>query len=382
MLNYDESGFISSSTDPAPGGSRNRSRVLAGGSMPRSLYLALAISLSLLPLSAAQQQSTFTVGTATADRGQKATGFIAVPAGVDPGTQIPVVIVRGAKPGALLALVSGAHGTEYASIIALEDLIATLDPTQMTGTVVLLPLVNIPSFEQKVPHINPVDRKSMNRMYPGKKDGTQTERASFLITKQVVEQCDHLLDLHGGDLDESLRPYSYWTKTGNEKQDAISREMVLAFGLDHIIISTDRPKDPQASRYLENTATTRGKPSITAEAGYAGTVETDDVNALVNGCLNVMRYLKMLPGTVSTVEHPVWIEKVVTLSSDQTGMFYPLVRRGTYVEQGMKVGYVTDYLGKVIFEARAPASGVVLYICAVPSMTKGATIANIGVVAR
>jgi len=157
---------------------------------------------------------------------------------------------------------------------------------------------------------------------------------------------------------------------------------VLAFGLDHIIISTDRPKDPQTSRYLENTATTRGKPSITVEAGYAGTVEAEDVNALTGGCLNVMRYLKMLPGTTTTIEHPVWIEKVVTVASEQTGMFYPLVRRGTYVEQGMKVGYVTDYLGKVIYEARTPVAGVILYICAVPSMTKGATIANIGVVAK
>ena len=69
--------------------------------------------------------------------------------------------------------------------------------------------------------------------------------------------------------------------TGNAKQDAVSREMVLAFGLDHIIISADRPKDPAASRYLENTATTRGKPSITVEAGHAGTVEPEDVEALV-----------------------------------------------------------------------------------------------------
>src|SRR5678816_814028 len=81
--------------------------------------------------------------------------------------------------------------------------------------------INIPSFEQKVPHLNPVDKKSMNRFYPGKIDGSQTERASYLITKQVVEQCDHLIDLHGGDLDESLRPYSYWTKTGSEQQDRI-----------------------------------------------------------------------------------------------------------------------------------------------------------------
>lgn len=99
-----------------------------------------------------------------------------------------------------------------------------------------------------------------------------------------------------------------------------------------------------------------------------GTVETDDLNALVDGCLGVMRYLKMLPGAPAVFEHPVWIEKVVTIASEQTGMFYPLVKRGAYVEQGMKVGYVTDYLGKVIFEARAPAAGVVLYVVAKRSL--------------
>ena len=338
--------------------------------------------LLLASTNAAQDRQTFTVGNATAARGQKATGTIEVPAAADAALSIPVAVIHGAKAGPVLALVAGAHGTEYTSIIALEKLIGLLNPAEISGTVIVVPLINIQSFEQKVPHVNPVDKKSMNRFYPGKMDGTQTERASYLITKQVVEQCDHLIDLHGGDLDESLRPYSYWTKTGNEKQDQISREMVLAFGLDHIIISTDRPKDPQASRYLENTATTRGKPSITAEAGHAGTVETDDLNALINGCLNVMRYLKMLPGAAVAVEHPVWIEKVVTITSEQTGIFYPTVKRGTYVEQGMKVGYVTDYLGKVIFEARAPVAGVVLYVCAVPSMTKGATIANVGVVAK
>jgi predicted deacylase len=96
----------------------------------------------------------------------------------------------------------------------------------------------------------------------------------------------------------------------------------------------------------------------------------------------VKRYLKMLAGQPQTIEHPVWIEKVVTVASDQNGIFYPLVKRGTYVEQGMKLGYVTDYVGKTVFEARAPVAGIVLYICAVPSMTKGATIANIGVVVK
>jgi predicted deacylase len=350
--------------------------------MLQRLIVAVGLMLFLTSLNAAQDGKTFKVGSASAARGQKVTGTIEVPPGSDAGLSIPVAVIHGAKPGPVLALVAGSHGTEYASIIALEKLIALLNPADISGTVIIVPLINIPSFEQKVPHLNPVDKKSMNRFYPGKMDGTQTERASYLITKQVVEQCDHLIDLHGGDTDESLRPYSYWTKTGNERQDQISREMVLAFGLDHIIISTERPKDPQASRYLENTATTRGKPSITVEAGHAGTVETDDVNALIDGCLNVMRYLKMIPGAATMVQNPIWIERIATLASEQTGIFYPLVKRGTYVQQGMKVGYVTDYFGQVSFEARAPVAGIVLYICAVPSMTKGATITNIGVVAR
>lgn len=338
------------------------------------------LAAGLLALSAAASDATFMVGTARATRGHTATGFIEVPAGVDAATSIPVAVVHGARPGPVLAIVSGAHGTEYASIIAVEKLIGTLDARQISGTVILVPLVNRASFDQKVVHVNPVDGKSMNRFYPGRADGTQTERASLLITQQVVEPCDHLIDLHGGDLDESLRPYSYWTKTGREDQDRISREMVLAFGLDRIIVSTDRPRDPAASRYLENTATTRQKPSITAEAGHAGTVEAEDVDALVRGSLSVMRYLKMLPGAPDVVRAPVWITSVASVTSDQPGVFYPLVKRGARVARDEALGYVTDFFGQKVFEARAPVAGEVLYICSVPSMTKGGTIANIGVI--
>ena len=324
---------------------------------------------------------TCAVGTASAARGQKATGVIAVSAGSDAALDIPVVVVHGARPGPVLALVSGAHGTEYASIVALEELSENLDPEEVSGTVILVPLVNTPSFEAKVPHVNPVDGKSMNRFYPGKADGTQTERALYAMTREVVDRCDYLIDFHGGDLDEDLRPYSYWVKTGKSKQDETSRRMVLAFGLGTIIISTDRPTDPAATRYLDATASARGKPSITVEAGHAGTVEPADVGALVDGTVSVMRLLRMLPGEPSPIQSPVWIESIQSVTSEQTGIFYPLVERGSYVAKGMRLGYVTDYVGRRVFEATAPSAGVVLYVCAVPSMKKGDTIANIGVVA-
>jgi uncharacterized protein len=340
------------------------------------------LTLALLSIALSAQAATLSVGTATAAPGQKASGYLEVPAGSDAATRIPVVVVKGTRPGPTLALVSGAHGTEYASIIALENVIQSIDPQEISGAVIIVPLVNLGSFEKKVPHVNPTDGKSMNRFYPGNPNGTQTERASWLMTKEVVEKCDYLIDLHGGDLDESLRPYAYWSKTGDERLDTVSRGMVLAFGLDHIILVTDRPKDPNASHYLDSTASTRGKPAIAVEAGASGMTEPDDVQALVDGSYNVMKFLKMLPGRATSIEHPVWIGKVSSVTSDTEGIFYPAVERGSYVAQGMKLGYVTDFFGKPIWEAHAPTAGVVLYVCSVPSMNKGDTVANIGEIAK
>src|SRR6266852_2110164 len=103
----------------------------------------LAILLSLNGLAPAQQVQ---VGSAAASPGERATGVIAVPAGVDAAMDIPVILINGAKPGPKLALLAGAHGTEYASIIALEKLAKTTDPAALSGTLIVVPLLNVASF--------------------------------------------------------------------------------------------------------------------------------------------------------------------------------------------------------------------------------------------
>jgi predicted deacylase len=326
-------------------------------------------------------RQTFTVGTAKATRGQKVYGAIKVPAGSDAGYDIPVALIHGARPGPVLAVVAGAHGSEYASIMAVEDLIARVNPADVSGTLVLVPIVNVASFEKITPHVNPVDNKSMNRFYPGNPNGTQTDRASFAITREVVEKCDHLIDLHGGDLDENLRPYSYWTVTGNQRQDEISRGMVLAFGLDHIIISRDRPKDPNASRFLETTASTRGKPSFAAEAGRSGPVDPNEVKMLADGVMRVMGHLRMTKEPAPPVRNPVWVE-VVTVSADRDGMFHAAVDRDAHVAKGARLGSVTDYLNRPVQDIVSPEAGIVMFVRALPSLKKGDTIASIGVVAK
>lgn len=335
--------------------------------------------LSALVLPVLAHSADFAVGSASAASGHKAEGFISVPAGVDAATDIPVVVVHGARPGPVLALIAGSHGTEYASILALQQLAREADPAQIAGTLIIVPLMNVASFTQKVPHVNPVDGKNMNRFYPGKPDGTQTERISWAIGKQVVERCDYLIDLHGGDLDENLHRYAYLASTGKEAQDAVARAMVLAFGLDHIILQDFRtPVPPGGPVTITRYAAGLGKPCITAEAGHAGVSDRDDIDSLVHGCWNVARHLKMIAGESHPVEHPVWLSRVFVMTSNLDGVFHALVGPDAYVSQGMKIGYVTDYFGKKVWDATAPVAGVVLYIGAVPSLKKGDTIAHIG----
>ena len=95
-----------------------------------------------------------------------------------------------------------------------------------------------------------------------------------------------------------------------------------------------------------------------------------------------MRALKMLAGAVKPVEHPVWIERTLTVAAEGGGMFYPSVKRGAYVDKGTKIGYVTDYLNKVIAEPAASEAGVVTFVRALPSLRKGDTIATVGVLKK
>jgi predicted deacylase len=320
---------------------------------------------------------TFTVGTATAPRGQKAYGVMKVPAGSDAGYDIPVAVVHGAKPGPVLAIVSGAHGTEYASIVAVQQLIDAVAPADLSGTLILVPLVNVPSFEKLTPHVNPTDNKSMNSRYPGDLGGTQTDRASAVITKEVVERCDHLIDLHGGDLDENLRPYSYWTRTGNAAQDEASHSLVLAFGLDHIILRDVDIANAASVRSLGGYSLLKGKTMIVAEAGRSGTVLDADVNALINGCLNILGSLKMIARPVAPVAKPVWVSGGSRVTADKQGMFFATAARDTIVAEGATIGYMTDFVGRRITDIKAPVGGLITFIRGVPSTWNGATLVNI-----
>src|SRR5947199_9114673 len=265
----------------------------------RIFYPAIALCLPTTLAAQQQQSSAFTVGSATAQRGTSATGVIAVPAGSDSALDIPVAVIHGARPGPVVTFVAGSHGTEYSSIIAMQRLIPRIDAKKLAGTVIIVPIINIPSWTSMTPHINPVDRKGMNAGYPGDANGTQTQRALAQIATRVVAPADVVVDLHGGDLDENLRPYSYWFRGGRAPQDSAALKLIMAFGLDHIIVTNVDPEAPNAGRSLSGQSLVRGKTVLVGEAGRSGIVAPADVTALVEGSLNVLAALKMLARKVA-----------------------------------------------------------------------------------
>jgi hypothetical protein len=319
----------------------------------------------------------FAVGTAVAAPGHAAYGELQVPPAADAALAIPVAVIQGVRPGKTVAFVAGSHGTEYASVVALTRLISRIDPANLSGTVIVLPLLNVASFEQMTVHVNPIDRKGMNSVYPGQQFGSQTERALAIVSTAVVEPADVIIDLHGGDLDEDLRPYSYWTRTGTSAQDDTSRDLLLAFGLDHVILRDIDAANPASIRSLGGYALSRGKTVLVAEAGRSGLVLAPDVDALISGCLNVLGSLKMIERVVKPVVKPTWVLPGSRVQAGQAGMFYATAARDTIVAERAVLGYTTDYLGRKTGDVVAPVAGLVTFIRGVPSMWPGATLANV-----
>jgi predicted deacylase len=351
--------------------------------MKRSTLSLLMVFLMAASTEMARAQAAFTVAGVTAQPGTLVSGEAQVPArGDDPGTVIPFSILNGARPGPVLTLVAGTHGAEYPPILALQRLRASIDPKTLSGTVVMIHTANMPAFLGRAVYYTPGDHKNLNRVFPGRADGTISERIAFAITHEFIERTDYLIDLHCGDANESLRPYLYWTVNAAPALVESIRQMAAAFGMDHVILDASRPKDPAASVYLENTAITRGKPAMTIESGGMGQSDEESIARIERGVAGVLKHLKMRALGPDSVEHIVFLGRSQVITSQHTGIFYPLVEKSQTVAEGTLIGRVTDFFGNTLEDVRAPFAGEVLYVIGTPPTTKGEPLGFIAAPAR
>lgn len=344
----------------------------------RKLAGALALTGLCLLWPASVASADFTIGGSRVRSGEVFSGYLTVPEKDGAGTTVPFTVIHGTKKGPVLALVAGVHAYEYPPILALYRLKDRIDPKALKGTVLMVHIANLPSFQRRTIYYNPHDWKNLNRVFPGDPEGTMSQRIAFVLNEEVVKRCDVLVDLHCGDGNEALIPYTYWMTTGRKAFDEKTRELALAFGIPHIIIDDTRSQDLKESKYLGNTAILQGKPAITTESGYLGRTDEESIVRNVDGLLSVMRHQGMIAGEPAPAADPTWIDKYEVVYSKHDGLFRPRVEMGYYVRAGQIVGTITDYLGRWVEDVKAPFTGILLYVIGTPPCNSGEPLFEVG----
>lgn len=284
-------------------------------------------------------------------------------------------VVRGAEDGLHLALISGVHPAEYPAIEGNIRFTRNLDPAKLRGTVVSLPIIDLPAFLPRSPFVCPVDGKNPNRFFPGDPKGTFTDVMDDAIFRAVIAPADALIDLHGGDMVEALVPFTIYSESGNAETDARSAALGRAFGLPYLVAS--RPQPGSIGGTTAHAAAAAGVPSIIAEAGSSGLLTEPETQMMVDGIENALRSLGMLAGEPENHE-PVEIGQFTWLRSPAEGMWYPSLDVGAQVREGQNIGRIGNLYGDTLAEIVAPHDGVILFITSAPAMPLDGLIIAVG----
>ena len=161
-------------------------------------------------------KSVVSVTNITAMPGQKAKGWLH--AADLPGSSIdlPIMITNGTHDGPCLLLISGIHGAEYNPIESNIRFQKLLKPDELHGAVISCTVTNVGAFNQGTTFINPIDGKDISSKFPGKEDGTVSEKIAWVVFNEMIKKCDYMIDMHGGDFIEDLRPMTIQLVTGEE----------------------------------------------------------------------------------------------------------------------------------------------------------------------
>ncbi len=294
--------------------------------------------------------------------GAKRRGFLKVgETGAGP-IEIPLVVIHGAKPGPTLCLTGGTHATEYPGQTAVRVIAQQLDPATLAGTVIAIPVLNMPMYVARSPFISPIDGLNLNRVAPGRPDGTMTELIAHTLFSEVLSLATHHIDCHGGDLTEVLWPYAAYRITGKPELDELGEAMARCYSPGIFALFREGTPLTLTSGTITSEAAKRGIASILGECGSAGGLDPADVRTHLDGITNVMRFLKMLPGEPVVPANRLMGVSQFVVQARRGGLLRLSVGIGETISEGQELGEIWDVFGDVVETLRAPARGLVRII--------------------
>lgn len=281
---------------------------------------------------------------------------------------LPVLAACGANPGPTLVLFGTVHGDEYDGLEVIHHLMSLIDPAELRGCLVGVPVCNVPAYEVGS-RISPIDHGNLARVFPGRRDGTITQQIAYWLTEKFIRGAHMLIDLHSGGLNYSL-PTLIGYISGDTPSRRASTAAAYAFaqyGTVPVIWHHPAPSPPGRSL---STADDLGVPALYTEAAGAGRVTSEVRERFTQGVLNVMRHMKMIGDTKSppdfVTQSAPYIELVSSGDLDQiinapcAGHFRSEVSLMQHVVSGQRLGSIVDLLNSELAVIYADTDGIVV----------------------
>lgn len=281
----------------------------------------------------------------------------------------------GAPSGPAVSIIGGVHGDEEEGVLAVRRLEQLLGERDIEGTVRLLPVANPPAYRART-RLSPVDNKNLARVFPGNPDGSSTERAAQVITSELIDGADAMIDLHSAGVNNAALLFCGYFELGTSYSRESAR-IARAFGTPVVWAHTQVTEGRTISAALE-----LGVPAIYAECGGGGEVRASDAAAYVNGTINVLATLGVLKAEPSRNAELSLItdsggDTDDGIVSPESGTMITHVAAGDLVKRGDLLCEVCDERGRVVAALRSRCDGIAVFVRRKARIEKGQMIAVI-----
>jgi len=306
-------------------------------------------------------------------KGKKISGWLQVSTRSDGSPLgIPVIILNGMKEGPTLVLEACCHGDETEGSLAILQLMKKVNKKDLAGTIIAVPVLNIRAYEEGT-RGNPDERYNydMNRLFPGNPKGSVSERFVHTYFTKIVKNANYVVSLHGGGA------LFYLLNRVMISDDPKSVELGKALGTDWQLLHESHHPNT-----LLNSCAAEGIPAVILERGGSNNRMPDElansVNTFVKTILNLMKYIKMIPGTPELAKE--WgILKGTNVRCGYGGLLIlgEKCRIGQEVKSGEHLATIVDLFGNELEDIVAPQDGTILGVPASPVAYPGNNIITV-----
>ena len=287
--------------------------------------------------------------------------------------EIPVAVIQGNRPGKTLLVTGGSDGDEYAGMEAAYGVAARFAGGDFAGKLVVIPVLNVPGFRAECSQ-SPLDQKFPKMLFPGRVDGTPTERMMHWLASAHAFHASAWIDLHGGAITEGLNPFLWLYETGTPETDLLAQAFFRSADAETVVFE----KVGRMSR--AGALAAKGCLYAIAESGDRGYRDSADVGRHLGWVLSLMASMGMTaPETETPRDGSQRVLRRAAFSyAPFDGIWYPSGREESEVGKGEALGVCVSLDGTGAKEISVPASGTLLWWKETMSMRRGDILAAIG----